>query len=88
MKIRFNMQETIQREYELDELDSEKVHRRAKEIKDASRVNYGMNRSVHFYYMCAIQELLREDRIVADLVSRDSETDITSAWIEEEEEDS
>ena len=80
MKIKFNMQETIQREYELDELDSEKVRRRAKEIKDRS---FGY--PVSFYLETAIQELLRKDEICATLVDdEDNEEEITSAWIEED----
>lgn len=79
MKIKFNMQEIIQREYELDDLDSEKVRRRAKELKDK---NFGY--PVSFYLEWAVQQLLSENEIVADLVHRDSDTDITSAWIEED----
>lgn len=86
-KIRFNIQETIQREYELDLADSEKVIRRAEEIKaedlkeNSSRWGYPIN----FYYECAVQELLDKDEICATLVDEDGEEDITSAWIYNEE---
>ena len=51
-KIRFNIQTTIQKECELDLADSEKVIRRAEEIKIRCRVE---KNPINFYYECAIQ---------------------------------
>ena len=84
MKIRFNVEETIQREYELDLADSEKVIRRAEELKEKD-TNPSWHYPINFYYECAIQELLREDEICATLISDDSEDNITSAWVHEED---
>lgn len=87
MKIRFNVQETIQKEYELDLVDSEKVIRRAEELKAKSSYT-NTYLPINFYYACAIQELLRKDEICATLVDdEDREEEITSAW-EHNEEDS
>ena len=86
-RIRFNVQITIQKEYELDLADSEKVIRRAEEIKaedlkeSPSRWGYPIN----FYYECAIQELMDKDEICATLVDADGEEDITSAWTHNKE---
>ena len=82
MIIKFNIEETIQKEYELDLVDSEIVIRRAEELKKEdtySAWNYPMN----FYYECAIQQLLSEGAIYATLVSEESEENITSAWEED-----
>ena len=84
MKIRFNVQETVQKEYELDLADSEKVVRRAKELKAKSPYT-NTYLPINFYYECAIQEFLRKDEICATLISEDSEDDITSAWVHNEE---
>ena len=86
MKIRFNVQETIQRDYELDLVDSEKVIRRAEQIKAECDEENKYLKS--FYYMCAIQELIDEGEIYPILVSEESEEDITSAWKSSNEEDS
>lgn len=83
-KIRFNVEETIQKEYELDLADSEKVIRRAEEIK-AERTYINIHLPINFYYECAIQELLEKDEICATLVNEDSEDDITSAWVHNED---
>ena len=66
-KIRFNIQETIQREYELDLADSEKVIRRAEEIK-AEDIHSTLKPPINYYYECAIQELLDKGEICATLV--------------------
>lgn len=84
MKIKFNIEEVIQKEYILDLVDSEIVIRRAEELKkedDYSAWNYPMN----FYYERAIQQLLSEGAIYATLISEESEENITSAWGEEED---
>ena len=83
MKIRFNIEETIQKEYELDLADSEKVFSRAEEIKNECAEECDI---ASFYYLCAIQELLDEDEINAMLVHEETDTDFTSAWEHEEEE--
>ena len=90
MKIRFNVQETIQKEYELDLADSEKVIRRAEEIKaeDLKGSSSYWGYPINFYYECAIRELLDKDEICATLVDdEDFESEITSAWEQEEEEE-
>ena len=81
-KIKFNIQETIQKEYELDLADSEKVIRRAEEIKAEC---YDEKNPMSFYYECAVQELLDENEIVGQLVEEDYDSDITSAWVKCEE---
>lgn len=81
-KIRFNIQTTIQKECELDLADSEKVIRRAEEIKIRCRVE---KNPINFYYECAIQELLDENEIVGQLVEENYDSDITSAWVKYEE---
>ena len=83
-RIRFNVQETIQKEYELDLADSEKVIRRAEEIK-AKDIYSTLKPPINYYYECAIQELLEKDEICATLVNSDYEEDITSAWVHHEE---
>ena len=83
-RIRFNIQETIQREYELDLVDSEKVIRRAEEIK-AEDIYSTLKLPINYYYECAVQELLDKSEICATLVDSDYEEDITSAWIHHEE---
>ena len=82
MKIRFNVQETIQKEYELDLADSEKVFRRAEEIKNECAEECDI---ASFYYLCAIQELLDENEINAILVDEETDTDFISAWEHNEE---
>ena len=83
MKIRFNIQETIQKEYELDLVDSEKVIRRAEEMK-AKSIYSTLKMPMNYYYECAIQELLAKDEICATLVDEDFESEITSAWVRHE----
>ena len=85
MKIRFNIEETIQKEYEFDLADSEKVIRRAEELKKEDTYA-DWNYPINFYYECAIQQLFDEDEICATLISKESEENITSAWIHNEEE--
>lgn len=84
MRIRFNVEETIQREYELDLADSEKVIRRAKELKEKD-TDSAWKYPINFYYECAIQELFDEEEIYAVLVDEDHEDNITSAWEHNEE---
>jgi hypothetical protein len=79
--IKFNVQETIQKEYELDLADSEKVIRRAKEMYDLEEHPYPLG----FYQCCAIQELLDKDEICATLIDEDCDSDLTSSWEVEEE---
>ena len=79
MKIRFNVEETIQKEYELDWVDSERVVQRAKELKEQDTYS-DWNYPINFYYECAIQELLDEGEICGTLVDEDHEDSITSAW--------
>lgn len=84
MKIKFNIEEAIQKEYILDLVDTEIVIRRAEEIK--ARDTYtGVHLPINFYYECAIQQLLSEDTIYATLISEESEDNITSVWIHNEE---
>ena len=82
MKIRFNVEETIQKVYELDSADSERVIRRAQEIK-AEDNDSAWNYPINYYYECAIQEFLYEGEICATPISEDSEDMITSAWEED-----
>lgn len=84
MKIRFNVQETIQREYELDLADSEKVICRAEELKEED-TNPSWHYPINFFYERAIQELLEKGEIYGVLVDSDYEEDITSAWTHREE---
>ena len=84
MRIRFNVEEVIQKEYELDLADSEKVIRRAEEIK-AEDTYSALKFPINYYYECAVQGLLDEDEICATLVDSDYEEDITSAWVHHEE---
>lgn len=86
-RIRFNVQITIQKEYELDLADSEKVISRAEEIKaeDLKENSSHWGYPINFYYECAIQELMDKNEICATLVDEDGEEDITSAWIHNEE---
>ena len=83
-RIRFNIQETIQKEYDLDLADSEKVIRRAEEIK-AEDIYSTLKLPINYYYECAVQELLDKGEICATLVDSDYEEDITSAWVRHEE---
>lgn len=83
-KIRFNVEETMQKEYELDLADSEKVIRRAEEIK-AKDIYSNLKPPINFFYECAIQELLEKGEICATLVNEDYEDNITSAWVHNED---
>lgn len=77
MKIRFNIEETIDKVYELDLVDSEKVIRRAEEMEQECNRSYYTKA---FWLTCAVQELLRKDEICATLIDEESEDDITSTW--------
>ena len=82
MKIKFNIEETTQKEYELDLVDSEIVIRRAKELEKEDS-DGAWKYPINYYYECAIQQLLSEGAIYATLVSEESEENITSAWEED-----
>lgn len=82
MRIKFNIEETIQSECELDLADSERVIRRAEEMKQ------GFNRPYYpdeFWITAAVQELLDKGEIYAKLIDKEHEENVTSAWKHEED---